>query len=332
MAENNVMEAQQQINDQLRDLTNVVHLAGQLTQLEIFTGKTGAGVDYIRLQGTIQCGDDPIYTRHFRAFAQATKKDGSDSKQYQNMVAWANSAVPKIKNTEEFTWVDAIGSMITSDYVAKDGSFREEFQYQISAFRDFKEYACSLDLEGIIMSVNPETKKGTEGEETGRAIIRLLSKCRPQKDASNIIDFKFYAPEDFADQLEENDYVRGNTATFFIDFIATEETAPQPKGGLGKQRNTTNGNRTLEPIMTGCNEALIAGENDKAIDPKTAKLAMGVRNEILTEKKNEGYKGGTKKEAPKATASSSTGTTAKAGLGNTRKKMEVVDDDGEWPF
>ena len=66
--------------DQIRSLTNKIHLAGALAELDpIKTGSTKDGIPYIRLRGAIQCGPTAVYTRQFTAFIKSKKANGEDN-------------------------------------------------------------------------------------------------------------------------------------------------------------------------------------------------------------------------------------------------------------
>ena len=312
------------VSDQIRDLTNRVHFAGRLAELEIAEGKTKKDVPYIRLTGAIQCSDDPADTYYFRSFAQAKKADGSDSKQYESIRNWAKEAVPMTKDKEGCTWVDASGSVYCQDYVNAQHQLQQNFEYRMSFFGPFKDYAKGIDLEGYIAGIRPEIKPGSDGEETGRAILRLISK---ERFGNNIIDFNnIIVPQEYADQLEDMGYVRGATATFFMNLVTTVEESKKKAGGFGEQR-TTGATRKVEIVITGGNAAIDADE-ENALDGNTIKLAMAERKAHLDEIEAAGYQGGQKNKASGASESARTGF----GTPSTAGKAPAVDDEGDFPF
>ena len=139
--------------DQIRQLTNKVHLAGALAELEKKTGTDKNGTAYISLQGAVQCGETPVHTIRFRAYVPAKKSDGTDSKNYPKVVEWANKAVPMTKSKDNCTFVDMVGSLTDNPYVASDGTLVESYQYNITLFSNFTDYAAEIDVEGFVHSI-----------------------------------------------------------------------------------------------------------------------------------------------------------------------------------
>ena len=84
--------------DQIRRLTNSVTLAGYLADIESKQGVDKNGVDYIRIRGQIQCGEESVMTRSFTSFIKAKKADGTDSENYEKVLDWVKKAVPMTKD------------------------------------------------------------------------------------------------------------------------------------------------------------------------------------------------------------------------------------------
>lgn len=310
--------------DQIRQLTNKVHLAGALAELEIKEGQTKDGTDYISFTGAIQCGETPVSTVRFRSFIKAKKADGTDSKNYDKAKKWASKAVPMTKNKENCTFVDMIGSLTDNPYVSKDGTLVESFQYSTQLINDFNDYAAEIDLEGFVHSIVDETK-GEEGEKTGRKKMRLITRdmFNNTMDMKNII-----VPADLVEALEDNDYEKGCTATFFINLIPTQKEVVAKKGGIGAQR-TTEGRNYLEMILVGA-DPVVDPESEDALSAKLIKNAMNERKNRLDEIKDAGYQGSSSSDS-----SSSTSSGSRTGIGNTKpsaSKVAPVDDDDEFPF
>lgn len=304
-------------NEQIRQLINRVHLAGQLAQLEVKKGNTQKGVPYISIRGAIQCGEEPIYTVYFKSFCQKTKSDGTDNKQYINIVNWAKDAIPMTKDKENCTWVDLVGSINPNDFINRENALQETYEYNISFFSEFKEYYADIDIEGYIYSIKDEVDK--EGSTTGRKRLRLISKTQIGNQA---IDFKkIIIPEEYANQLEDAGYEPGRTATFFITLTPNVKEEPK-SGGLGKQR-MTNGKATLEFLMTGAKEP-IKEESKDALSKEVISNILKERNSKLDAIKNEGYKGND--------TSNTSNTSNTSSDENKKNKFTEIQDDDEFPF
>ena len=303
-------------NEQIRQLVNRVHLAGQLAQLEIKTGDSQKGIPYISLRGAVQCGTEPIYTVRFRSFCLKTKSDGTDNGLYSNIVKWAKEAIPMTKDKDNCTWVDLVGSINPNDYINKEGNLQETYEYNISFFSEFQKYYADIDIEGYIYSIKDEVDR--EGSTTGRKRLRLISKTQIGNQA---IDFKnIMIPEEYAYQLEDAGYEPGRTATFFITL--TPNVREEPKsGGLGKQR-ITNGRAYLEYLMTGAREP-VKEESKDALDKKVINNLLKERNNKLDAIKNEGYKGSDSSDTP---------VPSKKETNKSKEKFTEVEDDEEFPF
>lgn len=309
--------------DQIRQLTNRVHLAGALAELEVKTGNDKNGTAYVSLQGAVQCGETPVHTVRFRSYVPSKKSDGTDSKNYPKVVEWANKAVPMTKNKDNCTFVDMVGSITDNPYVASDGTLVESYQYNITLFNNFTDYAAEIDVEGFVHSIVDETK-GEEGNATGRKRMRLITRdfFGNTMDLKNII-----VPKDLVEALEDNDYEKGCTATFFINLIPNQKEVVVKKGGIGAQR-TTEGRSYLENILVGA-DPVVDPESENALDAKVIKNAMNERKTRLDEIKDKGYQGGTSNKTAITT------TASRNGIGNTKSgasKVEAVDDDEEFPF
>ena len=308
--------------EQIRQLVNKVHLAGALAELEVKEGQDKNGVSYISLSGAIQCGESAVSTVRFRGTINSKKKDGTDSKNYENAKKWASKAIPMTKDKEKCTFVDMIGSLTDNPYVSRDGTLVEAVQYKMQLFGKFTAYAAELDLEGFVHSIVDETR-GEEGNPTGRKKMRLITRDFFGKtiDLKNIV-----IPNELVEPLEENGYEKGCTATFFINLIPTQKEVPVKKGGIGTQR-TTEGRNYLEMVLVGA-DPVIDPDDEKALDAKLIKNAMTVRKSYLDEIKEKGYQGSS------GSSSSSSASESRTGIGGKKSsnKVEAVDDDDEFPF
>ena len=162
--------------DQIRRLTNSVTLAGYLADIESKQGVDKNGVDYIRIRGQIQCGEESVMTRSFTSFIKAKKADGTDSENYEKVLDWVKKAVPMTRDKENATMVKLVGSLSANDYVGSDEQLHEGTVASMQFFNDFEEFACDLDIEGYIKSITDE-ERGPEDDKkpTGRKRLNLIS-------------------------------------------------------------------------------------------------------------------------------------------------------------
>lgn len=314
--------------DQIRQLDNKVHFAGALAELsDIKEGTTSTGIPYMSFSGAIQCGTEAIYTVRFRSFIKSKKSDGTDSKNYTKVKEWVKNAIPMTKNNTNPTMVDMVGSLVDNPYVASDGKLKEDVQFNVQLFGDFKEYAAEIDLEGFIHSFTDETK-GVDGEElTGRKRMRLISR----DIFSNTLDIKkIVIPKDLVRPLRDNDYEEGRTAKFYINLMPNETPAPVKTGGIGVTR-ATKGDNFLEWVLTGA-DSPIPEESEKALNIKLVKNAMNERKTRLAEITDAGYLGGNSSGSSSASSSSSRTGIGSVSAASVAKTSSPVTEDEDFPF
>lgn len=278
------MSTEMKSTDQIRKLTNSVHLAGALAELsEINRGVTkDKKTPYISFRGAVQCGPDKSYTTKFRVFVKSLKKDGKPSKAYDTIDKWVNTAVPMTKNPSNPTMVDMLGSVTDNIYVGKTGQLVEGRDFSIQLIGDFKDYAADIDLEGFVYSITDET---VEEEETGRKKIRLI--CRDifgnTLDVNDIV-----VPGSLAGELDRNGYERGVTSLFYLS-LKPSETQHKSSGGIGAVREVESYSK-LEWVLVGAKPPL-SMDDEEALDPSVMKLAMNERVAKIDSVKEQGYLG-----------------------------------------
>ena len=307
--------------DQIRRLTNSVTLAGYLADIESKQGVDKNGVDYIRIRGTIQCGEDGVMTRNFTSFIKAKKSDGTDSENYEKVNTWLKKAVPMTKDKENATMVKLVGSLTANDYIGSDETLHEGIIPSIQFYNDFDEFACNIDIEGYIKSIADE-ERGPEDDKkpTGRQRMNLIS----MDFYHNALDIKnIIIPKEFVDALEDNGYVKGATAKMYISWLPNSKEDAKPKTkGFGQQR-VTEGKSYLEMVLTGGDIAYDEDDDeDKIITTQMCKAMLNERATRLKELEDAGYQGS------KGSSSSPSGFGSK----NVGKMSPVVDDDDEIPF
>lgn len=309
--------------DQIRRLTNSVTLAGYLADIKSKQGVDKNGVDYIRIRGQIQCGEESVMTRSFTSFIKAKKADGTDSENYEKVLDWVKKAVPMTKDKENATMVRLVGSLSANDYVGSDEQLHEGTVASMQFFNDFEEFACDLDIEGYIKSITDE-ERGPEDDKkpTGRKRLNLIS----MDFYHNALDIKnIIIPKDFVDALEDNGYVKGATAKMYVSWKPNEKSEANPKTkGFGQQR-VTEGKSYLEMVLTGGDIAYDEDEQeDMIITPQMCKAMLNERASRLKELEEAGYQG----------SKGSNGSSAPTGFGKkgSGKMSPVVDDDDDIPF
>lgn len=309
--------------DQIRRLANSVTLAGYLADIESKQGVDKNGVDYIRIRGQIQCGEDSVMTRSFTSFIKAKKADGTDSENYEKVLDWVKKAVPMTKDKENATMVRLVGSLSANDYVGSDEQLHEGTVASMQFFNDFEEFACDLDIEGYIKSITDE-ERGSEDDKkpTGRKRLNLIS----MDFYHNALDIKnIIIPKDFVDALEDNGYVKGATAKMYVSWKPNEKGEAKPKTkGFGQQR-VTEGKSYLEMVLTGGDIAYDEDEQeDMIITTQMCKAMLNERASRLKELEEAGYQG----------SKGSSGSSTPTGFGKkgSGKMSPVVDDDDDIPF
>lgn len=309
--------------DQIRSLTNKIHLAGALAELDpIKTGSTKDGIPYIRLRGAIQCGPTAVYTRQFTAFIKSKKANGEDSENYNKVKKWAETAVPMTKNKDNPTMVDLVGSLSANDYVNSANELVEGVSFSVQFFNDFEDYACTLDIEGYIAGVSDEERgKDDDKHFTGRKRLRLIS----MDFYRNVLDLKnIVIPKDLASQLEDNGYTKGRTVLMFITYMPNEAEAKPAAKGFGTQR-TTEGRSYLEMVLTGGNEAYDPDNEKMCISTATVKSLLSERSAHLNELKEKGYQGSNNSQV-------STDRNGSFSSAKSAPTMSPVDDEDDIPF
>lgn len=309
--------------DQIRRLTNSVTLAGYLADIESKQGVDKNGVDYIRIRGQIQCGEESVMTRSFTSFIKAKKADGTDSENYEKVLDWVKKAVPMTKDKENATMVRLVGSLSANDYVGSDEQLHEGTVASMQFFNDFEEFACDLDIEGYIKSITDE-ERGPEDDKkpTGRKRLNLIS----MDFYHNALDIKnIIIPKDFVDALEDNGYVKGATAKMYVSWKPNEKSEAKPKTkGFGQQR-VTEGKSYLEMVLTGGDIAYDEDEQeDMIITSQMCKAMLNERASRLKELEEAGYQG--------SKGSSSSSAPTGFGKKGSGKMSPVVDDDDDIPF
>lgn len=309
--------------DQIRRLTNSVTLAGYLAEIESKQGVDKNGVDYIRIRGSIQCGEDAVMTRPFTSFIKAKKSDGSDSENYEKVLKWLKDAIPMTKDKENATKVRLVGSLSANDYVGADEQLHEGTTPSMQFFNEFDEFACGLDIEGYIKSIVDEERGPDDDKKpTGRQRMNIVS----MDFYHNALDIKnIIIPKDFVDSLEENGYVKGATAMMYLNWQPNEKTEVKPKAkGFGQQR-VTEGRSYLELVLVGGDDAYDEDEDeDKIITPQMCKAMLSERAARLKELEEQGYQG----------SKGSNNASSRKGFGSkgSSAKMSPVVDDDEIPF
>ena len=329
--------------DQMRRLFNQVILAGPIAEIEDFTeAKTKDGVDYVSFRGIIRCGDTPVYDTRFRIFSTASRKDPSTGKivdrpNFVKLRDWCRNCVPLTKSTEDATWAELGGFVAMNDYVNNKGMLVQGVQFNINWTNPFTDYKGEINIEGMLQSIQDEVRKSNkedeDGEPTGRKALRIIS----SDIYGNAVDLRILkATAEIGQLLEDNDYGSGSLATYFITLTPTEnQEAEVKKGGIGKQRTTTQARAYLEYMVEGADPIIEEEDEKNYIPPSVFKNLMSERKSKLKEIEENGYQGGNNGGS---SAGASSGTKAKAGIGKTnssaKNKPNVLDevDDDNMPF
>ncbi|MCK9198920.1 MAG: hypothetical protein M0P49_04890 [Bacilli bacterium] len=307
------------MSDKIRDLSNMVTLAGKITEIEVKKGKNKNLSPDIKIKGEIQFGDTKAQSRKFETYIAQYNAEGKENKLYDMTLPFVNSvkSVAKV-GEEEATLVSIQGGFKANDYVNKKDILVEGLKIDAKFFNDFTEYQGLADIEGYIQSIVPEVK-GEEEKETGRLRVTLIT----TDFFGNIIPVKnIIVPADIREAFEEN-YQVGQTAKLFVDFVVNKaDEKPVKTGGIGKQR-VTQGKSYVEMILTGADPAFDE-DDDMGISSEAIRIALSERKALLNDIKDKGYQGGA--QSGNIGGSSSN----RKGLGSN--KPAPVDDDDSIPF
>lgn len=307
------------MSDKIRDLSNMVTLAGKVTEIEIKKGTNKNKSADIQIKGEIQFGDSKAQSRKFETYIAQFNAEGKENKLYDMTLPFVNSvkSVAKV-GEEEATLVSIQGEFKANDYVNKKDILVEGLKIDAKFFNDFNEYQGVADVEGYILSIVPEVK-GEEEKETGRLRVTLIT----TDFFGNIIPIKnIIVPAELKEGFEEG-YQEGQTAKLFIDFVVNQsEGKPVKSGGLGKQR-VTQGKSYVEMILTGADPSFDE-DDDMGISSEAIRIALSERRAILNDIKDKGYQGNKQGRGNSGTSSN------RKGLGSG--KPAPVDDDDSIPF
>ena len=282
------------MSDKMKKVVNEVRLSGKVAEIEVNTGETKKKkIPYVSIKGAIQFGEDKVHTRRFETYVQEQKSDGGENKLYEPTLTWAKSAKSIVKvGFDEATLVEVQGAFETNDYVNSEDKLVESLNVSGKFFNDFdvnKGYKGIADVEGYIQSINEETK-GEDQTETGRLRVNVIT----SDFFGNVIPVKnIIVPKELHDDFLDG-YEVGQSAIFYIDFIANK-SAPKPKktGGLGVQRET-DGKSYIEMILTGASPA-VDEDDDNGISKEAIKIGLSERKAKLNELVEKGYQGSGKK-------------------------------------
>lgn len=307
------------MSDKIRDLSNVVTLAGKITEIEIKKGTNKNKSADIKIKGEIQFGDTKAHTRKFETYVAQYNAEGKENKLYDMTLPFVNSvkSVAKV-GEEEATLVSIQGEFKANDYINKKDMLVEGLKIDAKFFNDFTEYQGVADVEGYIQSIVPEVK-GEEEKETGRLKVTLIT----TDFFGNIIPVKnIIVPADIREAFEEN-YQVGQTAKLFVDFVVNKaDEKPVKTGGIGKQR-VTQGKSYVEMILTGADPSFDE-DDDMGISSEAIRIALSERKALLNDIKEKGYQGGTQGGGNSGNSSN------RKGLGSG--KPAPVEDPDEIPF
>lgn len=301
--------------EQLKDFYNRVEINGKLASIEVFNGKTGAGIPYISIKGEIQYGDTGVETADFKSFAVAQKKDGSPSKLYTSLKDFADKAVPMTKDKANATMLLATGRLDANDFYSErdGGKVIEGVQNTISFFGDYNPTYTERDgyltnvtatVDGYVLNISDEIKND---EPTGRKKFNLLT-LDPFKNAVIIKNIMVEATiaEDFVQA-----YDKGDTAQFFLTRMVHKgesHALGNSSGGVGfGTQRVTEGRDYTEWICTG-GTPIYEEDSKKVITPKMFKELMTVRENKLSEIKAAGESGGQKQTSERTSFKAKTTT------------------------
>ena len=304
-------------DEQIRNLKNSRHIAGRLAELGELTQKEGSdGHMFIRFDGKIQYGDEDYEVASFQVYIREKTRDGQDSKQYSEALAWYKSAIPMTKDKENCTWVDLSGSVTQNLFVDNSGKLVESYRNSMRFFKTFSKAANELDIEGYIAGVS-------EGED-GKVKMGFLSRDM----FGNCLKWNplMVAPE-IAEDLDAAGYEKGRTAELHIVWVPDKTESKPKRKSFGIVRSVPDRIRMI-PTVVGGYPALDEDDEDaltRAQMKNLSEIYEQQKRDIIAKHEEDQKNGG----HSKATSTKSTGKVSSA---EKSKKFTELDDDDELPF
>lgn len=265
--------------------------------------------------------DVGVHTYPIAQYKLDDKGNKVDNPRFKDMLAVVEDFNAKIDGGDG-DMVRVLGSINANEYASsKDG---KEFDFhtfpQISAYAVYKssdtEYLAEGEVSGIIKSINPEVKVGSDDseDETGRLKVELYTFSYTGK----AYPINFIVGEDLADDFEDL-YSAGDSANVVFEVTKRHIGGDKKKkAAFGRSSNIASGYDVEEFVIVGGDEPFDE-DNAKYVSKKEFKEALAERQNYIDQTISDA------KDNVKGKKSDNVDSKSK-GLG---RKSNIDDDDSD---
>ncbi len=285
---------------------NEVNICGLLTELDVNTGTTSDGRDYVRGRAKIKVDQDingGMTTSEIPVsmFAMKLKKDGGANKAYNQILSYKEnlisaSAVEDISQASRVVVSSGFTRISENMYVNRSGNVVSTFQIDgnyINPARNDDKDCAKFELSGVVGKKYEELDN--EDNPTGRLnVVLIVITYGGKANRINLI------AEGNAKAHIENNWEEGDTVqlTGRINFSFKTETIVEEQG-FGEPIERTKTVSTRELIITGGSPEGL--DSALSYDASDIKIALDDRQRRMDELKNKS-KNTQKSSASKPTA------------------------------
>lgn len=270
--------------------TNIVRITGVLKEMEVKTGVTKTGKDYVSLKATIKADQEVGGKMEenevvISSFANKIKNDGNPNGIYNTILGYADkfTSLDAAENPSDASRITVSGARLQENvwYDSTNQKLHEN-NFQISTnfineARAGEEDGTEFELSGYIGKISPELDK--DGNETGRLILKfVVVGWQGSANCLNLI-----AESDLAVQHIQTNWNEGDTVTLSGIIRSTYKvvTWTEEQGfGEPKKRSRTESSKELI-ITSGCQCGLDEEKSYDTDDIKGALEQRKARNEEL---------------------------------------------------
>ena len=286
---------------------NNVYISGILNELDIVTGTTTDGRDWIRGTASIKCDQD-INGRATecivvdKMFSMRLKKDGELNKVYDRILSYKDkyTSAASAEDISQASRVTINGAQLEENIWIDKNSGEERSSFQVTSNflndrRDSDKDGATFQLSGVVLNDPVEAEETDKNDEpTGR--IRIKFGVIGYGGKINVLDL--YAQGSAKAHIQEN-WSKGDTVkvTGKINATHTVETIMEPQGfGDPIEKSRTVSRKEL--VITGGSQGAL--EEDLSYDADSIKKAMANRRANIDQLKASNT---TAKASPKTKAS-----------------------------
>lgn len=263
---------------------NNVYISGILNELDIVTGSTNDGREWIRGTASIKCDQDingkaTECIVQNKMFSMRLKQDGTPNKVYDRILGYKDkfTSAAAAEELSQASKVTINGAQLEENVWIDKNSGQERSSFQVSSNflndkRDGDKDGATFQLSGVVLNDPVEAEEKDKNDEpTGR--IRIKFGVIGYAGKINVLDL--YAQGGAKAHIQEN-WSKGDTVkvTGKINATHTVETIVEPQG-FGDPIEKTRTISKKELIITGGSQGAL--EEDLSYDADSIKKAMATR-------------------------------------------------------